>query len=114
MSVGRVVDVFVQLGAGGEDRECQHEHGRPDRDEAVEIGNESDEAWHDDDVKSGGTEEGAIIAESSRGGCGWETAAPWRYWARRTSKSHHWPARCSMRPKRRRPSWTEAMVGASA
>ena len=57
MSVGRVVDVFVQLGAGGEDRECQHEHGCPDRDEAVETGNESDEAWHDDDVESGGTEE---------------------------------------------------------
>ena len=51
------MDVFVQLGAGGEDRECQHEHGRANRDEAVEKGNESDEAWHDDDVESGGTEE---------------------------------------------------------
>ena len=57
MSVGRVVEVFVQRGAGGEDRECQHEHGRANRDEAVETGNESDEAWHDDDVESGGTEE---------------------------------------------------------
>ena len=57
MSVGRVVEVFVQRGAGGENGERQHQHGTTDRDEAVETGNESDEAWHDDDVESGGTEE---------------------------------------------------------
>jgi hypothetical protein len=67
MGVGRVVDVFVQLWAGSENRERQHEHGRPDRDEAVEVGGEGEAARHEEEAKRGETGEGAIMAESSRG-----------------------------------------------
>ena len=36
LGVGRVVEVAVQRGTGGEDRERQHEHGAAGRDEAAE------------------------------------------------------------------------------
>ena len=100
MGVRRVVEVFVQRGARGEDGERQHKHGSTDRDEAVEEGGEGGGAWHEEEVESGGMGEGAIIAESSRGRfCEEGGAEPRPYLtARRTSKSHHWPSRCSMRP----------------
>ena len=55
MGVGRVVDVFVQLGAGGENRERQYEHGRSDRAEAVEVGGEGGGAGHEEKAERGGT-----------------------------------------------------------
>lgn len=54
MGVRRVVEVFVQRGAGGENGERQHQHGSTDRDEAVEEGGEGGGAWHEEEVESGG------------------------------------------------------------
>lgn len=68
LGVRRVVEVFVQRGAGGENGERQHQHGSTYPDEAVEEGGERMAARHEEDVESGGTGEVVIIAESSRGG----------------------------------------------
>ncbi len=55
MGVRRVVEVFVQRGARGEDGERQHKHGSTDRDEAVEEGGERMAARHEKTLESVGT-----------------------------------------------------------
>ena len=56
MGVRRVVEVFVQRGAGGENGERQHQHGTTDRDEAVEEDGERMAARHGEALEAVRTE----------------------------------------------------------